>query len=65
MKNFNSQPHKGADCASSPAHRCYQYFNSQPHKGADGITLFDYPLKIISTHSPTRGLTTSKSVKRY
>ena len=58
LSNFNSQPHKGADAVASPCILPESYFNSQPHKGADPRpSPVPYPVREISIHSPTRGLT--------
>ena len=57
IKNFNSQPHKGADKIQRRSGENRQYFNSQPHKGADGDFDFFHGIPPISIHSPTRGLT--------
>ena len=42
----------------------FLYFNSQPHKGADPWSNESIKTKVISTHSPTRGLT-SYMVKAF
>ena len=57
QQNFNSQPHKEADCDSLNLGLSCKYFNSQPHKEADADANFARACINISTHSLTRRLT--------
>ena len=63
--NFNSHAHEGRDVFMFTSHPFHNDFNSHAHEGRDFLTYLQHVRDIISTHTPTRGVTCESLLSRY
>ena len=55
--DFNSHAHEGRDRSRCRLLCAYSYFNSHAHEGRDALIDYLGLSELISTHTPTRGVT--------
>ena len=60
--HFNSHAHEGRDSTTIKHTETDKNFNSHAHEGRDGKVNNSQSVSVISTHTPTRGVTNTQVI---